>query len=470
MMLLSVTDFIGHFHPILVHLPIGMLLLALLLQWLSRKEKYSLLQPAVPIAFLSGSIGAVLSCITGWLLSLGGEYDETILWYHQWMGIGVALISLIGYYLLLKPKRSILQWLCVVLFVQIMVTGHLGGTLTHGDGYLTKGLFAFAKDSVEVKKVVTNAQEAQVYADVIQPILQQKCYGCHAEAKQKGGLRLDAKEWILKGGKEGRVVIAGNPDASELYIRVKTDPLEEKHMPPKGKPQLTEQEMLLLHWWITNRLNFTGKVKELEQPAPVKAALTALEKNTSPIPKKSDLPEEPIEKAAETILQALHSAGITIVPVAMNSNYLTANLVNITSLTKEIENLLLSVKPQLIGLKMPGIKLSDSSWQIIASLNSLRRLSIEHSNISDKSLGNLRSLTHLQYLNLFDTHISLNGFMQLKGLKELKEVFLSQTNVSKTSWPQLQQNFPQAIIDSGGYVVTNLPADTQLLKPIPVKK
>jgi uncharacterized membrane protein len=234
MLLFVITDFIGHFHPVLVHLPIGMLLFALLLQWLSGKEKYSLLQPAIPIAFLAGSIGALLSCISGLILSLGGEYDETILSYHQWMGISAALTSFIGYYLSIKQKRDLLKWLCGFLFVLIMIAGHLGGTLTHGNGYLTKELSVVAKDSSGVKKIITNAQEAVVYTDIIQPVLQQKCYGCHAAAKQKGGLRLDSKEWILKGGKEGRVVFTGDPGSSELYKRVISDALEEKQMPPKG--------------------------------------------------------------------------------------------------------------------------------------------------------------------------------------------------------------------------------------------
>ena len=470
MMLFAITDLIGHFHPVLVHLPIGMLLLALLFQWLSGKEKYRVLQPAIPITFLAGSIGAILSCISGWILSLGGEYDETVLWYHQWMGIGVALTSVVGYYLTIKPNRNLLHLLCVLLFVLIMVAGHLGGTLTHGDGFLTKGLSVVSKDSAVVKKIITNAQEAVVYTDMIQPVLQQKCYGCHAAAKQKGGLRLDSKEWILKGGKEGRVVFAGNPGSSELYKRVISDPLEEKHMPPKGKPQLTEQEMVLLHWWISTGVNFEGKAKDLEQPAPVKVILTALEKNSVSISKKADVPAEPVDKAAETTLEALQKNGVTILPVAINSNYLTANLVNLTTLTKETENLLLSVKSQLIWLRMPGIRLSDSSWQKLASCTKLTRLSIEHSNISDSSLGYLRALTHLQYLNLVDTHVSANGFMQLKSLQDLAQVYLAQTSVSRASWPELQKNFPKVMIDSGGYTVTSLPTDTQLLKPKPVKK
>jgi uncharacterized membrane protein len=210
MSLLSVTDLIGPFHPVLVHLPIGMLLLALLMQWLSSKEKYAGLKLAVPIAYLAGSIGAILSCITGWMLASGGEYDEATLGLHRWMGISVAVVSIAGYYFARRPGNKFLLWSAVLLAILIPVTGHLGGTLTHGEGYLTKGFSGTTKDSVAVHKNISNAQEAVVYTDIIQPVLQEKCFGCHGEKKQKGGLRLDGSEWIMKGGKDGKVVAAGN--------------------------------------------------------------------------------------------------------------------------------------------------------------------------------------------------------------------------------------------------------------------
>ncbi|HYH57374.1 MAG TPA: DUF2231 domain-containing protein, partial [Anseongella sp.] len=75
--------FIGRWHPLLVHLPIGMLIMAFLLEWLARKEKYAALRPAVPVVLLTGSIGAILSCIAGYFLSFEGGYDETILSLHM---------------------------------------------------------------------------------------------------------------------------------------------------------------------------------------------------------------------------------------------------------------------------------------------------------------------------------------------------------------------------------------------------
>ena len=146
--MLFITEVIAHFHPVLVHLPIGILLLAILFHWLSSKEKFAGLLIAIPIAYLAGAITAILSCITGYLLSGTGEYDETTLNLHQWMGILVAFISSAGYLFCRNKNEQQLKWVSIGLAGLITITGHLGGTLTHGEGYLWKGISESKKDSI----------------------------------------------------------------------------------------------------------------------------------------------------------------------------------------------------------------------------------------------------------------------------------------------------------------------------------
>src|SRR5690606_22722418 len=89
----EIALFLGSWHPLLVHLPIGMLIMAFLLEWLARKEKYAVFRPAVPAILLAGSITAVLACIAGYFLTLGGGYNESTLAWHMWLGIGVAVTA-----------------------------------------------------------------------------------------------------------------------------------------------------------------------------------------------------------------------------------------------------------------------------------------------------------------------------------------------------------------------------------------
>jgi mono/diheme cytochrome c family protein len=346
----------------------------------------------------------------------------------------------------------------------IAITGHLGGTLTHGDGYLTKAISASTKDAEVSKKTISNAQEAFVYADIITPILEQKCYGCHAAKKQKGGLRLDSKDWILKGGKDGSMVKAGNADGSELYHRIIMDPLEEKHMPPKGKPQMTEQERVLLQWWINSGMDFNRQVKMLDQTPQIKQALAALEKNTPVVNHDNDLPKESVEEAPRAVLEGLRSKGITILPVASNSHYLTANCVNLKSMDTQTIDWLFSLRKQLLWLKMPAMQLKETEWMKLANCTSLRRLNLEHANINNQGVIALKALTELNYLNLVGTNIHASALIELKGMNNLKELFLAETKMPAADFLLLKQAFSKTSIDTGGYTVPMLVTDTQLVK------
>ena len=276
-MSVSFTEFVGHFHPVLVHLPIGFLLIGLLLQWLSSREKYNISKEVIKVVILLGMIAAIISCVTGYLLSLSGEYEEDVKDWHMWMGIGVATISILIYAKINNGQfDNLYKILSVALLLFIIITGHLGGSLTHGPDYLTTS-WTRSSDSVIVpQKIIPNIQEAGVYTDVIQPILQTKCYSCHGEKKQKSKLRLDAPQWITKGGKNG-LVIHGKEDKSELGKRISLPQDNDDHMPPKQKPQLNEKEIALIHWWIDQGADFNKKVKELKQPEILKPYLLSLQ-------------------------------------------------------------------------------------------------------------------------------------------------------------------------------------------------
>jgi uncharacterized membrane protein len=168
-------ELIGHFHPVIVHLPIGILIVALLLQWLSRKEKYAAVKQAIPIVLLWGSIAALVACITGYFLSESDDYDRSLVNWHMWMGIGVMLVSAILYTKEKNPAVEVpKKLLSLGLLGLLMITGHLGGSLTHGSDYLTKPLLKVLGDDTTATvtiKPVPNVQEAFAYNDVVKPIL-----------------------------------------------------------------------------------------------------------------------------------------------------------------------------------------------------------------------------------------------------------------------------------------------------------
>ena len=463
----SLINLVGHFHPLLVHLPIGILLFAILIHWLSKKEKYTSFEKIVPFTYLIGALSAILTCISGLALSTSGEYDEKILFYHQWLGILVAVLSIAGVFFTKKKKEKFLQWVSISLLIVIILTGHFGGTLTHGAGYLTKG--GIASKIVKVKPSITNAQEAVLYTDIIQPIVEEKCYGCHSQIKQKGKLRLDGKEWILKGGEDGIIIHNSNALKSELYKRIILDPLDEKHMPPKGKPQITEKERVLLEWWINSGGYFDKKVKELAQPATLIPILASLQNNSTKPSIMEDVPTKEIKIANQNSLNGLTKLGVTILNVAANSNYLTANFFNVIKTNDTIDNLLKTVSANIVWLKMPGMNFTSSLANSISFCDSLTKLSIEHSSITDIQLNNFQKLIRLHYLNLVGTKITLKGLIQLKGLHNINELYIGQTSITNKDSLIIQKTFPKAKINFGNYHTENLPSDTVILKE-PLKK
>ena len=87
------------------------------------------------------------------------------------------------------------------------------------------------------------------YLRDIKPVLKARCYACHGALKQKAGLRVDSAANIRKGAKSDSIVIAGDPEQSELLVRV-TSGDEHERMPPEGAP-LKAHEIAAIREWIT---------------------------------------------------------------------------------------------------------------------------------------------------------------------------------------------------------------------------
>jgi mono/diheme cytochrome c family protein len=89
--------------------------------------------------------------------------------------------------------------------------------------------------SPDVSKLPPPAnQQGVTYSKDIRPIFETSCLRCHGPERPKAGLRLDNLEAVLKGGKEGKVIVPGQSAKSQLVISVaRLD--EESAMPPKPK-------------------------------------------------------------------------------------------------------------------------------------------------------------------------------------------------------------------------------------------
>jgi mono/diheme cytochrome c family protein/uncharacterized membrane protein len=464
--LLSVSELIGRFHPLMVHLPIGILLIALLLQWLSQRNEYAVSHGVLKLLWALGVASAIVSCITGYLLSVHEEYDDTAVSLHMWCGIAVAAVSLL---LLAKvavrQNDTMYKSGAVLLFLLITATGHFGGSLTHGSDYLLASFGDGTETDSAGIKPIANVQEAQVYGAIIKPILQTRCYNCHGPNKQKGGLRMDDTARLLKGGEDGPVLLAGKATESALLKSLLLPREAKEHMPPKEKPQLTEGQIALIHWWIDQGAPFSKKVAELPQPEKLKPVLASLQHGEL---KKKDVPQvptEPVAQADANAINALKEKGITVLPVALGSNYLAVSLASASDITDKDMALLLPLKKQVVALKLGDTAIGDSSLNSIGQCTNLYSLWLNNTKVTDAGLKKLQSLRNLRTLNLVGTSVTATGVLQLKNLKELQSIYLYQTGVAASGWQALQRAFPQALLDTGGYAVPTLASDTTEVKP-----
>lgn len=466
--------FIGRFHPVLVHLPIGFLILAGLLEIGRLTNKIEVKESTIIFVLFWSSIGATLSCIAGYLLSLGGGYEAELLEEHKWQGIWVAVASWIAWIakselFFNKIPFGILLYLpslAVGVFLT-MIAGHHGGSLTHGEGYLTQetpepfrkwlGMDAKTDKSSDEIKPIVDINNAMVFQDVVNPIIKARCVQCHNANKSKGDLRMDQVELLKKGGENGPIFIAGKGEESEMIKRCLLPLEDENHMPPKGKTQLTEGQVAILSWWIDQGAPFDKKVAELKATDAIKPVLAALSSEQSTgsssqmtaTTKESPVLSLKVPSADAKAVEALKKAGLLVMPIANESNLLEVNAVNIGSLTDAQIALLEPLKEQIIWLKLGDTKITDQAAGTIAKLKNLQKLHLENTGITDATVRQIKSLPYLEYLNLVNTQVTDAGIKELATTKSLLSLHVWHSKVTEAGAAALKQVKPNLDVTIG---------------------
>jgi uncharacterized membrane protein/mono/diheme cytochrome c family protein len=264
------AQFLGRFHPLLVHVPIGLLLGVPLLEIAGRRPGREGLRQAAGFVLTLATAAVFVTAWDGWLLAWSGGYSGALVVRHLWGGVvltAVCVATLAArrggrsdgtlsrvYPLLLAGAIGTVAW-----------TGHEGGALTHGNHFLTERMPARLRGWLGVAMPAAGGAGEAVrglpghprpsdapvaYAAVIAPVLERSCVPCHRPDKHKGGLRLDTYAQILAGGEDGPVIVAGDPKASELVRRITLPPDDDDYMPSDGRKPLSSDEVHAVEQWI----------------------------------------------------------------------------------------------------------------------------------------------------------------------------------------------------------------------------
>ncbi|HCN84780.1 MAG TPA: hypothetical protein DIT07_14355 [Sphingobacteriaceae bacterium] len=323
--------FLGRLHPAMVHFPISLLLFATILELFTFKNFNSKLRPSIHILVLTGLIAALIAAPLGYWLSKD-ETGGSNLNIHQWVAYATLCLGATTWFLLnriitknqlslIKPYRSIL----IITSVGIIVTGHFGAMLAHGDDYLSStlpwspdykqkkelsfDLKSFKKSStgtnktVGTDKTISLDKEQQVELNVqVRAILAHNCIKCHGEEKVKGELRLDRKDMILKGGEDGLVIIPGHPEKSELYRRINLPSDDKDVMPSKGK-KLAGKDIEIINFWIQQGAHWPD-----DKDTKDVFKLASLSPRNPPAPAASGIYTHPIDRRTNQYFEKNHIA------------------------------------------------------------------------------------------------------------------------------------------------------------------
>lgn len=443
---------LGRMHPLFLHFPITLVFVFIFWhfvvvkkmvgnEWVVNIDRWLLL-----ITAFAGSITALM----GLFLSKEKGYDIAALQLHKWSGIAIAIITTVWY--AYNERIQKIPWLHYTIAGLstgiILFTGHQGGTITHGPNFLLAPI-----ESVSTQKQVLLA-EAEIYTHLVQPILQTKCYSCHNDKKSKGELRMDTETLLLKGGKNGKLWDSAATDLGLLMGRVHLPLENKKHMPPIGKPQLTDMEIQILEAWIKKGANFKTKLTDLS--ADDELRIIGKEKFS-----KSAIDVFNFEPASAASLKKLNTDYRVISPLSKGSPALQVDFFSPAAFSLSQLNELLEIKTQVVSLNLNKMPLKDDALSTIAQFSNLQKLNLSFTQITGNNLDQLNKLASLQQLSLSGTPIEKKDLLLLASLKNLSKLYIWNTKISVNDMADLQKKMKTVLIEKG------FTDDTSIIKLTP---
>ena len=442
----------GRMHMLVLHFPVT--LLVLIISWsLFLEKKFKENEAVKNIGdglLLFAAFIASFTALMGLFLSNEEGYNTEALQWHKWGGVAVAIITSLWYAYreTIKNKNWFSISTALISLVLIIFTGHQGATITHGPNYLLTPIMP------EKKQPGILLENAKVYRDMVQPILQAKCISCHNSKKAKGQLVMETEELLVKGGKNGKLWDSTAEGYGLLLTRIHLSEEAKKHMPPAGKPQLTQQEIQLLYLWIKSGAGFKTNVMEL-------AATDSLRIIANLLFNTIETDEYDFAAADEKKIKGLNNNYRIVYPLAIGSPALGAEFFSAQFYTPEQLKDLLSVKEQVVSLNLNKMPVKEEELKIISQFSNLRKLNLSFTNISGNALQELNKLKELRQLSLSGTAIKKEDLLKLSSSKKLSHLFIWNTTLTDVEIADLKIRMKEIVFEKG------FKGDTTILKLTP---
>ncbi|MEN8661510.1 MAG: c-type cytochrome domain-containing protein [Lentimonas sp.] len=418
---LNWTQFLGRFHPAVLHLPIGLFFGLFVLEIVALRQRSDASARSALVLVWLMAVTSVLTAYLGLLLASGGDYSGDTLWWHKCLGIIFAAAALVVTFFKVfslcyaGKGLTLYRMLMIGLLVLLTFVGHNGGELTHGKGYLTNYAPKWLQDILDepepeesdVEETDSAGTEGNVFTHQVQPILEQYCVSCHGPEKQKSKYRVDTFEFLLTPGSIGDTTIEPyRMSESSLLEYLFLPESDDMAMPPEGKPRPSAEEIMIIAHWIANGA---------EGPPIDEAAMAAA---------------KAVAEAEQAQVVRLFDAGILLLPVGKDSDLLYLDFQNVgEDLPEEALATLSFYKDRIYEIKLIGSDHAAKLLRLLEGASELRVLNVSGLQNADDLAEVLNSFSALELLNLFGSDLSGAGFSKLT-LSNLQKLYVGSTQVS----------------------------------------
>jgi mono/diheme cytochrome c family protein/uncharacterized membrane protein len=439
-------EFLGRLHPLVLHLPIGLIfglcLLEVLSVFVDAKARVWQVFRRAYIGLLA--LSSIVAATTGYILSLEGQHSGATLYRHRWLGIAVAVLSVVLLTLAAKresPLKGCIQAvfrfvLVLVLFAGILVTGHLGGQLTHGPRFLAafapRALQPFLGPALLETPATRPEAPVTVYQTLIQPILDDHCILCHGPDQRKAQLAVHRPDALMAGARSGPVIVPGDALGSEFFKRIQLPPDQAGHMPPAGKSQLSSVQISALEWWIQEGASADTVLDKNDIPREVLGLLP--QPDTTEPSMQANMPSQ----WDEGLVRRLLDRQISIQRIKQDDPRLWISFPAISDqVTDETVQQLLPLAPFIAWLDLSNTRITSESLPWISQMPVLTELNLRQTDINADALKALAQHPRLERLNLSGVPLDDTVVDTLLAMPSLKRVYLWESQVSKAGIQRL---------------------------------
>ena len=451
--------FIGRLHPLILHFPIVLIILALLFEVAGRFYRLKTGDNTVMVLLIAATLSSLISIAAGFFLFASGEYSGNLMERHFWAGTitGAGIFfTLAMFYIYRSTSRFYYVYFGCLLTSNAAVAyaSHLGGSITHGQDYLTEHL-QFVMHSFD-KNDPKPESEMLVFEDMIAPVFEAKCMSCHNNQRAKGGFVMATHQTILKGGESGQPSItAGNPVESELYKRVVLPEGHTDRMPPEGKTPLTQSEVALIKFWIASGASDSLKLTDAREVDTVEIVVETLLPELVKYRRRAQIEKVKLKTLEKELAEVAIKLDIIIRRDSLSeeNHFTIAMKFPPAPLTNEQFRELSPYFEVFSKVSLISSGIDDAGLYYIGQMTNLHELYLQKTKLDGSGVVYLQNLQNLEILNLSFTKIDDKAAIDLLKMPSLREVYLYRTNTSMQVIEALRKYRPgvRFLLEEGPY-------------------